>query len=591
MQKANREKWILAALAVIVMVAIVVWLSRSKDAGRIESDRNRGEHSEKHITESARKGDALAGSATNSHATKLPTSIHLQARLIGGANSRATISLGTIAPDDWVEINAQVKNFKSGGKAPKRASDLARFAAPEPIELAADANNNGLIDLPAIDPAAVYRFDAMRASDNAWYRARFVPAEGLLPNKTNYDIGDIEPILPTGIRITFVNAPPGQEDFELGLERRVTAETTEHASELLDYVAKARPDILEVLRGEAHLTMNAATIATLAPLPPDPSVHLTFRTLTGVEGAGIDVELKEQQIVDATIDLSRVFVGVPAGAISLRGRLLLGDSDLPIGGATIERENAPISGLQTTNADGLFAFEGLPPGVVCHFRVSIPRAETGRPLCPARATFDYTAAVDGDTEQHVDWRVPAYQWLVLKMSKEQTGALGELAKKSPIGQPIYILQQNNRGMWIDGAADEFIPADGEMAVSLTEPGDYRVAVAANPVYTLTSSDAQIGKGILETIATLPEFSADATARTLTVITPGGNLLREGRVWINGAHRSVPPIVMLIPSDGNIMLPPLNAEILNISVEPGAERIPTTLVVPQTGSLELRMPAP
>ena len=587
-QNPAYKLWLLAALLAIVVVTTV--MSRNKSH---ESPQRIAEPSPPKSKVKQEPRSAITHRAKTPRDTTRPRAetITVRARLLGGADVKAAVSAGTISAEDWTEINAQATTLTQNEK-PKSPLDFAHYQDPEWITPTPDDQHNGTISFSWAPLASVYRIEAIRPSDNAWYHARVELPKNLPATQTQFDFGDITPILPTGLRLSFANVPKGHEDFLIGLQRRPDEASAQRASELLTYVEKVRPDILATLREEESLTANAAVMTTIAPLPPDPSIRITFRTLTGIEGKPVELPLKDQQVVDATIDLGAVFEGIPSTALSLRGRLLLGNSDTGIANASIERESAPLAGAQTTDADGSFSFEGIPPGVECTFNATIPRDDSPRPRSPSQATFKFTAPPDATGQQVVEWRVPAYQWIVLKLDSERANEIAQLAKNSPIRQPIFILQRNTSGLWIDEAADEFIPAPDEVAISVTARGNYRVAVAANPLFTILSTEAPITSDAPETIVTLTDFSREVPQRTLAISTHDGNPLKEGRVWLNGAYRSAPPIALTIPPSGIIPLPPLNAQILNVAAAgPGFDRIATTVTVGEDRDLKVQLPPP
>ncbi len=407
---------------------------------------------------------------TDSH-TPEPARIHIKARLLEGSLVEATLRVGSISAEDWIEINAE------GSR--RKPSDLLNFGDPRPIAVTPDGQGNGLLDLQALAPAAAYRIEALRPADGAWYAHDFIPEQGKVPTADRLDdLGDIPPTLPTGIELHFINAPPGVEDFEVTLQRQPSQDTVKDASEALRLVERLRPDILDALREEGALLAHASDPLRLAPLPPDPTVRVRFRTLTGVEGNFSDFPLRPQQVLPVTVNLAAIFRDVPSGVASLRGRLLLGDTGRPLGGATIEREAAPLTRRQVTDADGSFAFDALPPGAPCRFHVQVPRGSSPRPLCREEHWIDYTPPADpppgGD---RVEWRIPPYRWIILKLTTADQAEIKRLTAQSPIRQPLYLLQRSVDGAWTDISADEFLISPGEVAVSAIEDGAYRIVAA------------------------------------------------------------------------------------------------------------------
>jgi hypothetical protein len=195
---------------------------------------------------------------TDSH-TPEPARIHIKARLLEGSLVEATLRVGSISAEDWIEINAEGTR--------RKPSDLLNFGDPRPIAVTPDGQGNGLLDLQALAPAAAYRIEALRPADGAWYAHDFIPEQGKVPTADRLDdLGDIPPTLPTGIELHFINAPPGVEDFEVTLQRQPSQETVKDASEALRLVERLRPDILDApARGGCP---PRARIGSAAPRPP-----------------------------------------------------------------------------------------------------------------------------------------------------------------------------------------------------------------------------------------------------------------------------------------------------------------------------------
>ena len=79
------------------------------------------------------------------------------------------------------------------------------------------------------------------------------------------------------------------------------------------------------------------------------------------------------------------------------------------------------------------------------------------------------------------------QWLVL-----QTGAL-QVPTQHKVGNPypIFVLQREREGRWTDAASDHFIPVPGGIAVSVEEPGLFRMAALQSPWTILYSTAANV----------------------------------------------------------------------------------------------------
>lgn len=333
--------------------------------------------------------------------------IALRGTFSGTGRPQATIEVGRIAPENAMKLRELCEPGVIAGKPSASVLELIRFDAPLPVATVPDGDGNAIMMIPNLEAAAVYRIQAIRVRDDAWYHVLCIPASGDVPARGVYDVGVMHPILAAGLRVLFENAGDGQEEFLVTLERLADPQRVEEANVVLRRVEQRRPDILDAITGKGSLKGSASEPFDLAPLPPDPAIRLHFLTMTGLEGSAVDIALEKDTMIIARVNLAEVFRGLPTGIASLRGRLLLGNTEKPIEGAVIEREGAPLRGTQRTTTDGSFTFSALPPGVRCKFRVTIPRGDAGQSSEPRFYDFDYTPPADSKgAEQSVEWRVP-----------------------------------------------------------------------------------------------------------------------------------------------------------------------------------------
>ncbi|CAN5191923.1 hypothetical protein BH09SUM1_BH09SUM1_07090 [soil metagenome] len=552
MAKGNDQRALIYGGVVVALLAIGVLITQ-RGAPTRDADTGATPHGQASANAASPPKENAKSPGVLEQAAHVARKVTIRARLIGGAGARGTVSAGQLGLEDWNQSVVEKKHS---------AIELARFDDATTATITADAAGNGLLEVHLL-PAPVYRIDALRTDDFAWYRHDLIPNEGKAAVGDDFDVGDIEPRKATGLRLTFKNAG-AESHVELTPERIPDPQTTESASEWLSLTGRVRPELLAALRGEAPLLVRTDQPLLLAPLPPDPRIRLSFRTLTVGNQLSSEAPLAEGKITDVEIDLAKLSESGARGFATLTGTLVFENGVGPAAGLTIRRTNAPVADEQTTTKAGGFRFDALPAGVECTFTVDIPRPFSGHPIAPPVFTFsEILEAGENDRSRSI----PTYKWLALTLSEAEQEELDELAKKSPLRQTIYLLQSRTSASseWTDGSATEFLIEPGRVEVSIEKDAEYRIVAAPTSIFEIASEPAEFKPGLAEASTKLAGAIPDARSRTLTIAGPDGEILKIGKIWLNGGHRSLPPIQLLIPSSGVIALPPLNVEMMNVTV--------------------------
>ncbi|WP_240360728.1 carboxypeptidase-like regulatory domain-containing protein [Pyxidicoccus caerfyrddinensis] len=492
------------------------------------------------------------------------------------------------------------KREGGGGAGPERLEDLANVAEWRPAVVTPSASGGTLGPEP-VPVANRYRVLAWEPDGTFWW-GDGVPesVEGLV------DLGVLRARRPTGVRVRLAGARPEQGPFSVRLERVVDADSrvAERASKILPVVAHAAPVVAAALRdgtpvplqegvraapadtaarsegalvpsrAGAHVApvgasarsentsvslISGAGETQLLPLPPDPAVRLWLRSASGREGGPVEVALREGRVETVVLDVDALFPGGVGGTVTLRGRVLLEGSDRPPPGARLLGPEGEAVALEP---DGRFTAPGLPSWQASRFTVQLEAPPSGRPVSPARHEFEFTPE-PGATDAEVTWRVPVYRWLVLRMEGFTRAQLQARARRP---YPVFLLQRRDGDgpSWLTHPADVFQDEEDGVAVSLLQPGTYRVLAAASPYEVHASTSAELG--------------GNATERTVSVQVDEGGVPCEVHVTVAGAPvygalvtsastlGSLPPARGRTDAEGRWRLGRVRADSLHLEVE-------------------------
>jgi hypothetical protein len=332
--------------------------------------------------------------------------------------------------------------------------------------------------------------------------------------------------------------------------------------------AWAAPALLEAF-DEQPLPVKSGQV--LAPLAPGPveivlevhGVEAERRRLTLPAGRVTDVHFEPlgQKVAQAlSIDLELEFVRQGSGT--------------PVAGLQVIWLSGRMQQTRTTDARGRVAFDGLDRQQVHQFNLAadsapgeLPEWPALRPLEIGPEELDEQPAVDGVARRRVE--LTPLRWLIARLPPEAMQRIP--GRRSPY--PIHVLQKEGAGRWTDVAADHFIPVPEGMAVSVAEPGTYRVATTLAPWRVIESEAARVDG------ADRPRVSFGAVRGRDVILT----VMRDGRalpgapVHIIGPVGHLPPQTLRADASGRVVL--ADASVSEVRVEvPGSDQV----VVPLSG---------
>ena len=579
----NASNWIYAVLGMLALSAAIYFAfsgdsspSREAAAAVQEERRPAPTPTPKRAEPAAPTPTAPANaeprtSPVSSESTASPEkhSLRLTARLLpsGGANPeslRARVGLARISAEDLAEYNAWVEGGREGA-GPEDVTDLANVAQWIEAPVRRLEDGGAVLGPIEIAEAPVYRILAWE-SDMRYYMGKVelpdpAPADGLI------DGGELSVHLPTGLVVKLINNPMDLPHYLANLDRVTDDKTAEEASRISPLMQAAAKDLYDAIQGDLMYLMTAGEDVEMIPLYPDPAIRIRLSTLEGLEASAVEVKLEPEKVRTVELDLRELFSGEAMDVYDLHGRLVLGKGGEPIEGVPIERLDAPISSIQTTNRDGEFTFMGLPLNRVTRFRSSIRQPGEGRPITLSMFPFDYDPSLNredvADGEVTVEIAVPTYRWLVLNLP----GDLRQIIEgESQERYPIYMLERyiEQIDTWRAVGAQEFLPEPDAMAVSIVSPGTYRIVAATSPVEVFPSDAADVSESDSEVHVELSLNGAQAT-RTLRVeLSPPS----PGRpVFVSGSYGSLPPMMLQTDAGGGVYLDAVNVPSISLEITP------------------------
>lgn len=497
-----------------------------------------------------------------------PVGLRLRAVLEGERpfQGEARVGVAFIAEEDRLEWEA-AKREGGGGAGPSRLEDLANVAEWLPATVAPSAAGGVLGPVP-VPAAARYRVLAWEPDGTFWWGdvvpaadlAEVVPSAGLL------EAGVLRAQRPTGVRVRLAGARPEHGPFSVRVERVVDtdARAVERASELLPMVRHVAPEVSAALSEGTSLPLSRDEDTSLLPLPPDLAVRLWPRSASGRESEPVEVPLREGRVESVVLDVDALFPGGLGGTLTLRGRVLLEGTVKPPPGA---RLLGPDGREVALAPDGRFTAPGLPSWRPSRFTLQVEPPDSGRPVAPAQWEFDFTPTA-GAKDAEGTWRVPAYRWLVLRL---EDFTRGQLAAHSRRPYPVFVLQRRDgEGRWLTHAADAFLQEESGVAVSLLQPGTYRVLAATSPHELYTSTSAELSGDTMERTVTVQVEEGAASCEVR--VTSAGAPVYGALVTTSSALGSLPPARGRTDAEGRWRLGRVRADSLHLEVE--AEGRPT-----------------
>jgi hypothetical protein len=454
----------------------------------------------------------------------------------------------------------RTNNPAEASKVPSREAliNVREWRHANVAELSGDLVRVGPVELPLTD---AYDVLAWNPEAQVYYYRRYVMSDSL--PTTSVDVGTLDPQHFTGVRLTL----KGSAEFSSvrAIVGRVPPAETEQSSQFLRLAQVIAPELTEaVLKGEPiALTLDQPNI--VAPLPPDEAVEFRFIAPTEQESEPVQVPLVEGKIVDAEISLDDIFPAGATATIDLEGTLEVGDTGRPLPGATVLREIGGRTETFTTDDAGKFRVAALPMDRVTAFDLQTTRGGLKRPVVPERWSFEFVPplATTGSLVR-MRWQVPAYRYIVLDLSSP--GARDAVALAST-PYPVYILEREKEGRWQLEPIDFFDVGPQELAVAITEPGTYRVLLAASPIAVWESEPVLVTASTVEAGARLAQESSAHEKVTLRVVdASNGNGVAKAIVLFSGPHSSLPPLRWLTNDRGELELSHHGVDTISVWIE-------------------------
>ncbi|RKH68242.1 carboxypeptidase regulatory-like domain-containing protein [Corallococcus aberystwythensis] len=456
----------------------------------------------------------------------------------------------------WWEEEGRQRIARTG---PARLEDLAnvREWVEAPVTASAQGGVVGPVEVPS---APRYQVMAFSPDGTVWW-GDHVPATQ--PVTGRVDLGRLREHPPTGIRLRLDGARDIPGTFSVRMQRVADPETVDAVSRLLPVLALAAPGLMHAFENDTPVPLVKDGETRLAPLPPDRSLRLWLRTPSGKQSEPVEVSMREGSIAQVTLDVARMFPEGLGETVTLRGRVLLGDGTRPLGTAVYRRgdgEELPLA------LDGRFTIPDVPAWTETRFTVRREVAEEeGRPQGPLWWDFVFTPTAESRGTVDVVWRMPVYRWLVLRMDGFTRAQLREHSEPP---YPVYLLERRDaRGDWIIVPTREFRPEGDNLAVSLTEPGTYRIQVASSPYASRPSSTARVGEDFAEVETRLSPEDAAVSACEVRV-TREGQPVAGAMVIAGGGIPSLPPVRGDTDSAGRWRMGPVTSSALPLQVHGG-----------------------
>ncbi|NOJ78709.1 carboxypeptidase regulatory-like domain-containing protein [Myxococcus xanthus] len=441
------------------------------------------------------------------------------------------------------------------GAGPVRLEDLANVLEWRPVEVTPSATG-GTLGPVLVPVVPLYRVVAW-AADGTFWLGDVVLEEG-------GTTGVVEAVLParapTGVRVRLTGVRPEHGPFSLRVVRGVSRDVrdAERASELLPVIRHVAPDIASALADGTALPLPVGKSLELLPLPTDPAVGLVLRSAAGRESAWVEVPLREGRVEPVVLDVGSLFPEGVGEAVTLRGTVELEGTFRPPEGA---RLLGPGDVEIPLAQDGRFVASRLPSWEPSRFRVEVASPVSRRPVTATEQAFDFRPE-PGVRDAEVTWRVKAYRWLVLRMDAAMRAQIEARTRKP---YPVFVLQRwHHEKQWELASAGAYIQEEDGMAVSIQEPGRYRLLVSFSVHEVYTSTAADVGEDMVDGTVT---FQVDVEGNDCEVlVTDGRKPVFGARVTASSDVSSLPPAWGLTDARGRWRLGRVRPFGLHLEVE-------------------------
>lgn len=504
---------------------------------------------------SAEAGTAIATVAGPNAATSIPDAPRRFAILLrpdGLARPRTTgIRLGLAFPSGE-ERAAALAQAEAGSAAP--ANRYALTEVGQWLHLTGTALPDGSVRVGPIEiPAApYYRLQAPSNDPLHWYLAQFasdaVPA-GLMPRAA------------AGLRIArpaAIEAP-----LELSLRRLAVADDEADWQSVL---RRHAPAVIEAY-ADQPLRIDAAH-TELAPLP-SAAIEAIIR-VGAIEIGRSTHALVAGQWSELAIDPLAAQVGAEL-AIDLDLVFVVRDSGDAIADLEVAHEDTRSRRTLRTDGTGQVRLAGIDRRQPLTLDLAFPPAGEKLPVWPETRTLslpvDAIAAADpGARRFRHKIELDRLDWLVVRSRSVRLGS--EREGGNP--WPVHVLQRREEGAWLDVPADHFIARADGLAVSLSTPGEYRLASALAPWSLALSGEADTRRRGSDGRLVV-DIEAPAGRSVELQVRSAVQPLSHAPVYLVGPLRGLPPAVVTADEAGRVWLNGVTAERVAVEVPGYAQR--------------------
>jgi hypothetical protein len=535
-----KRAWGLAA-AGIAMLVLLGWSMRSHER-----------------TDAPQSGDTRPAARSVSAAAE-PASVLVELLLLPAGKARAVpasvrIGLGDVSPDQA----ARAMSDRDAGPAADavRYSDLAiptRWIAA-PARMHADGSVRvGPMRVPRADR---YTLQARGEDALQFYLADFTA--GTVPTT-------VPPIIGAGMR-----AHVAVNDAGILLRRTGTSASPAVWQRLQQSYA---PQLLEAF---SEQPVPVADRQVLAPFAPGP-VEIIL-VVGGVEAERRQVVLQPGRITDIHFDSARQAVA-RAASVDLELEFVRKGDGRPVPGLQVDWLSGRAQQRRTSDARGRVLFAGIDRQQAHQFSLHAIAPGNGLPEWPERMPLEVSpeaidaAVANGRILRHRVALAPL-QWLMARLPADMSNL--RPAGRSPY--PIHVLQRLREGRWTDAAADHFIPTREGLAVSIAEPGTYRIVSILSPWRLLESSAAEVKADARQSV----EFTRPRGSDVTVTVLQAGRALSNTPIQVIGPIGGLPPEQLQTDAGGRVKLAAANVQWIQIEA-PGTEQVVVRLIGAQVAA--------
>ncbi|MBD8524438.1 hypothetical protein [Pseudomarimonas arenosa] len=440
------------------------------------------------------------------------------------------IGLAFVSPEDAARHDALLDEAAAEARADD-FEDLANVESWRAVPAVRQSDGAVRVGPVALPPA-----------DGVWVRAR--GSDGLRYYAHRFVVSAppaaIQPIVGAGVRI----------QREVVDDSRVSV-LLRRRSDTPDGIAwqtlqrQFAPDVLEAF---SETPIPADVVTVLRPLEAQP-MDVQF-LVNGIPARRVEVLLHPGAITDVVLDEQAQWVASRL-AFDLDLRVVDAETQAPIPDARVEWAGDRGLVERVINSLGRATFVELDRRRPQRFTLMISPDATGRPTYAERVPFEVNIETDPILIEPTPRLEKTIALAPLHWIEVDLSALGP----NPVGEqdsayPIFVLQRQSEGEWTDVSAEYFLPIERGLAVSISESGTYRVAMALSPWRVAYTPNTQVAGGIPSRVAMQPAAGANAQIQVLDEGIPLANAM----LTVRGSLKGLPPWSMKTDALGRLSLP-------------------------------------